>query len=167
MTERAIAGDPRVETFYFGSEPWAVEVEEELKSGIWEEDRDLWLFLQEEELVAGARLGFWKLDPPHRHAPFDERQRYYLVIAFGVNVPFQGERDPGSPAPGRSYARSILAYIEAKARTRADCVGLSLWVRVNNYRARRVYETWGFDYDPAGPFDDEGEPTLEMKKWFA
>jgi hypothetical protein len=117
--ERAVAGDPRVETFYFGGEPWAVEVEEEFKSGIWEADGDLWLFLWNEDLVAGARLGFWNRDPPHLDASDVARRKYFLVLSFGVNVPFQKQPDPGS-TPRTTFARSILAYVESKARANAS-----------------------------------------------
>ncbi len=165
--ERAVIADPRVATFYFGPDPWSVEVEEEFKSGIWEEDRDLWLFLLGDTLVAGARLDFANLDAPHRDSPDRGRKKYFLILSFGVNVPFQGKPDSGSD-PRRSYARSILAYIEEKGRAKANCIGLSLWVRAENERARHVYEEWGFKYGPSGSFIDEGgEETFEMRKWFA
>jgi RimJ/RimL family protein N-acetyltransferase len=164
--ERAVAGDPRVETFYFGAEPWAVEVEEEFKSGVWEDDRDLWLFLLNDDLVAGARLGFWNRDPPHLDVSDVSRRKYFLILSFGVNVPFQKQPDPGSD-PETTFARSILAYIESKGRANASCIGLSLWVRADNERARAMYEALGFGYDPSGPFDDDGLETYEMRKWFA
>lgn len=164
--ERAVAGDPRVETFYFGGEPWAVEVEEEFKSGIWEADGDLWLFLWNDDLVAGARLGFWNRDPPHLDASDVARRKYFLVLSFGVNVPFQKQPDPGS-TPRTTFARSILDYIESKARANASCIGLSLWVRADNKHARKLYEDLGFKYDANGSFDDDGLETFEMRKWFA
>ena len=164
--ERAVAGEPRVDTFYFGGEPWAVEVEEEFKSRIWEADRDLWLFLWNDDLVGGARLGFWNRDPPHLDASDVARRKYFLVLSFGVNVPFQKQPDPGS-TPHTTFARSILAYIEAKGRANASCIGLSLWVRADNKHARKLYEDLGFKYDPSGSFDDDGLETFEMRKWFA
>ena len=164
--ERAVAGDPRVETFYFGGEPWAVEVEDEFKSGIWEADRDLWFFLWNDDLVAGARLGFWNRDPPHLDASDIARRKYFLVLSFGVNVRYQKQPDPGS-TPRTTFARSILAYIEAKGRANASCIGLSLWVRADNKHACKLYEDLGFTYDANGSFDDDGLETFEMRKWFA
>jgi len=160
--EKALPNDARIDEFYFGPEDYAVEVEEEFKSRIWEEDRDLFLFALEGELVAGARLDFWNRDPPHKDPEDGERRRYYLVIALGINVPFQGQRDPVS---GQKYSRIIFDYIESKARDREDCVGLTLWVRAANERARAIYVHWGFQY-VAEPFLDDDKLTYEMKKWF-
>ena len=88
------------------------------------------------------------------------------AASFGANVPFQKQLDPGSN-PETTFARSILAYIESKGRANASCIGLSLWVRADNERARAMYEALGFGYDPSGPFDDDGLETYEMRKWFA
>ena len=63
--------------------------------------------------------------------------------------------------------RSILAYIESKARANASCIGLSLWVRADNKPARKLYEDLGFKYGANGSFDDDGLETFEMRKWFA
>jgi ribosomal protein S18 acetylase RimI-like enzyme len=158
---RASPDDSRIDDFYFGDEPWATEVEQEFKSRIWERNRDLFLFCFAGEVVAGARLSYRPLGEPHRDS--SERARYFLIVSFGVNVPFQRQPDPGSP--NRTFASTILNYAEAKGRERPDCVGLSLFVREGNARARRLYERHGFEYEP-GAFEREGLPTLEMRKRF-
>lgn len=138
-------------------------MQEEFQSRVWEEDRDLYLFTQAEVVVAGARIGRWNLDPPHRDPATSGRMRYYLVLGLGINEPFQGTADPGS---GHSYVRSIIEWVEGKA-TSAECVGLSLWVRSANRHARDVYEHLGFEYvgDEFNDPDANEEPTFEMRKW--
>lgn len=66
-----------------------------------------------------------------------------------------------------TFARSILDYIESKARANASCIGLSLWVRADNKHARKLYQDLGFKYGANGSFDDDGLGTFEMRKWFA
>lgn len=162
--ERAPSGDERVDTFYFGPDDFALEVEEDFKSRIWEEDRDLWLFFLKEELVAGARLGFRNLDPPHAEAGASDRRRYHLVLSVGVNVAYQGRRDSQT---GRSLIRSIFGFIVAKARAREGCVGVSLWVRAANTHAVDVYRAFGFEVTDEFPDEDyANEWTYEMKLWF-
>ena len=100
----------------------------------------------------------------HPHRDSNGRARYYLVLSFGVNVPFQGHRDPSS-IPLRSYASVILDYVELRARARADCVGLALHVRVANERAQRLYGRHGF-VDEAFDFIEDGRATIEMRKLF-
>jgi len=89
-----------------------------------------------------------------------------LVLSFGVNVPFQKQPDPGS-TPRTTFARSILAYIESKARSKCE-LHRSLTLRQSrNKHARKLYEDLGFKYDANGSFDDDGLETFEMRKWFA
>ena len=159
----AAANNEDIDQFDFGTDWWAIEVADEFKvRRNWSERHDLFLFYAGTRLVAGARLGFWRRPHPHRES--DGRARYYLVLSFGVNVPFQGRQDPGS-IPLRSYASVILDYVELRARARADCVGLALHVRVANERAQRLYRRHGF-VDEAGAFIEDGRATIEMRRLF-
>lgn len=159
----AAANNEEIDRFDFGTDWWAIEVADEFKSRQnWADRHDLFLFYAGTGLVAGARLGFWRRPHPHRES--DGRARYYLVLSFGVNVPFQGHRDPNS-IPLRSYAGVILDYVELRARARADCVGLALHVRVANERAQRLYRRHGF-VDEADDFIEDGRATIEMRKLF-
>ena len=97
--------DPRIDEFYFGDEVWEAEIATEFKSRIWEEKRDMFLFaLDDETLVAGARMGFRNIAHPHRDST-EGRAKYFLLLSFGVNAPFQGELDGVDRS--RSYAKVI------------------------------------------------------------
>lgn len=170
IVRKARATDTSIDNFYFGPEDWAVEVEEEFKSRVWEPDRDLFLYLlddpeNENVLVAGARLGYGNLPDPASPIPTEgERRHYFLVMSFGVQVDFQHKDDPASDPP-RRWASIVMDHAEAKARAKERCVGMSLWVRVENAGAQRFYERHGFKVE-RGPFEDEGQSYLEMRKRF-
>ncbi len=159
---RASIDDDCVDTFDFGTDWWATEISDDFKSREWakRKPKDLFLFFKGDELVAGARLGFWNRPHPHRDSP--DSARYYLVLSFGVNLPFQHKPDPGS-APPRTFASVILSFIEDTARQRPDCVGLSLHVREANTGARGVYRHHGYVEEPV-MFSEDGRPTIEMRK---
>jgi GNAT superfamily N-acetyltransferase len=162
MVEAAVNNED-IDQFDFGTDWWATEVADEFKSRQnWADRHDLFLFYAGTRLVAGARLGFWRRPHPHRDS--DDRARYYLILSFGVNVPFQGHQDPRS-IPLRSYASVILDYVELRARGRADCVGLALHVRVENGRAQRLYRRHGF-VEEADVFTEDDRATIEMRKLF-
>lgn len=78
---------------------------------------------------------------------------------------FQGVENPESP--GQRYAATVMAAIAEMARARANCVGLSLWVREDNPRAIAFYERCGFEPDPAGPVArDDHSRHLTMRRLF-
>lgn len=161
---RAQPLDERLDAFDCGPEWWAREITAELRDRPrWADRRDLFMFLRGEDLVAAARLGFW--NRPHPHRDSDERERYYLILSFGVNNPYQGQKDPGSGPPPRSYAGLILDFMEEKARQREGCVGITLHVRDENAHAREVYEQRGFECDGES-FMEDGRLTWEMRKRF-
>jgi ribosomal protein S18 acetylase RimI-like enzyme len=82
---------------------------------------------------------------------------------LGVDQAFEGQPNP--LVPNQTYAASIMAELEAMARSKANCVGLSLWVRSTNDQAIGFYKKVGFVTDPAGPFQlDDGDPMLTMRK---
>lgn len=61
-----------------------------------------------------------------------------------------------------------MAELEEMARSKANCVGLSLWVRSTNERAIGFSKKVGFVADPAGPTQrDAGDPMLTMRKIFS
>ena len=87
------------------------------------------------------------------------------IYALGVHGHFQGAENPA--APGQRYAATIMDALEELARERADCVGLSLWVREDNARAIAFYVRCGFVADPAGPVArDKGPRHLTMRLLF-
>jgi hypothetical protein len=57
-----------------------------------------------------------------------ERARYLVVYVLGLHRQFQGVENPA--VPGRRYADCVMDALEDLARSRDECVGLSLWVRV-------------------------------------
>ena len=82
---RAQPLDERLDAFDCGPEWWAKEIAAEFRDRPrWADRRDLFLFLRGEDLVAAARLGFW--NRPHPHRDSEERERYYLVLSFGVTT---------------------------------------------------------------------------------
>jgi GNAT superfamily N-acetyltransferase len=67
---------------------------------------------------------------------------------------------------GQSYAASVMADLEERARSKANCVALKLWVRSTKARAIGFYTKVGFVTDPAGPFQqDIGDSMLTMRKF--
>lgn len=60
---------------------------------------------------------------------------------------------------------SMFDFIEAQARAKDGCVGVSLWVRADNARAVAFYKKVGFREDPGGACQrDGGAPHLTMRK---
>lgn len=116
----------------------------------------------------GAIVGYAAAAFRNQSHPTDadtERARYLVIYALGVHRHFQGVENPA--APGKRYAATIMESLEELARDRADCVGLSLWVREDNPRAVAFYERCGFIADPAGPVArDEGPRHLTMRLLF-
>jgi ribosomal protein S18 acetylase RimI-like enzyme len=154
--------DERIDDFYFGDEPWAKEVEESFKSRSWAKRRDLYVYSLDEAWVGGVRLGIFRLQHPH---PGSSDVAKYLVIRdLGVNVSFQRQKCPDSD--DRTFASVMLDDVERRARSNPECVGESLYVREPNIRARRLYEKHGFDYEN-GVFEQDGLPTLEMRRRFS
>jgi len=111
-------------------------------------------FLTEDagKVIGYAAAAFRNSDHPHDGSSV--RARYLVVYALGVHRPFQGVENPR--APGESFAASIVGVLVAFARERVGCVGLSLWVRVNNARAIAFYRRCGFQPDPGGPVQRNG-----------
>jgi ribosomal protein S18 acetylase RimI-like enzyme len=83
---------------------------------------------------------------------------------LGVDQAFQGQMNPS--AEDQSYAASVMADLEERARSKANCVALKLWVRSTNARAISFYTKENFVTDSAGPFQlDDGDPMLTMRKF--
>jgi len=120
-------------------------------------------FLTEEDghVVGYAAVAFRNADHPRDGV--GERARYLMVYVAGVHRQFQGQSNPR--APGETFAASIFQVLEHFARGREGCVGLVLWVRVDNLRAVAFYQKFGFVADPGGPVQrDQGSPHLTMRK---
>lgn len=163
--------DPLIDTFSFGADDWALEVEEEFKSRVWFKSKSsLWLFLRDgtdisaEELVAGARFGYGNLpDPATGDADETERLHFYLVMSFGVQLGFQHRDDPLTEPP-RRWSSVVMDHAESKARAKERCVGMSLWVREENTDAQRFYQNRrGFEI-VRGPFEAVREPAALDKE---
>ncbi len=102
---------------------------------------------------------------PHPTDSADVRARYLVLYALGVHRAYQGVDNPS--APGRRYATTVLDAVEELARSRAGCVGVSLWVREDNARAIAFYRRCGWAAEPTGPVQrDAGARHLTMRKLF-
>jgi len=100
---------------------------------------------------------------PHPDDAHATKARYLVIYMIGVDLPFQGIQNPLTP--GQTYAASITAVLGCMARSKPDCVGLSLWVRSTNALAMAFYRKVGFAEDPGGPSQrDGGDPLLTMRK---
>lgn len=114
----------------------------------------------------GPVVGYCAFDFGKRLHPDDAsaaKARYLVIYMIGVDQAFQGVQNP--LAPGKTYAVSIMAALEEIARQKANCVGLSLWVRSTNLAAIGLYRKVGFLEDPHGPSHrDQGDPILTMRK---
>jgi ribosomal protein S18 acetylase RimI-like enzyme len=85
------------------------------------------------------------------------------VYVAGLHRRFQGVINPRGR--GETYAVSMFQVLEGFARDKAQCVGLSLWVRSDNARAIAFYRKAGFAPDAAGPVQrDNAAPHLTMRK---
>lgn len=107
----------------------------------------------------GAIVGYAAASFRNQAHPTDDatsRARYLVIYALGVHRHLQGVENPA--APGQRYAATIMIALEELARDRADCAGLSLWVREDNPRAIAFYERCGFIADPVGPVARDGGP---------
>jgi ribosomal protein S18 acetylase RimI-like enzyme len=101
---------------------------------------------------------------PHPDDASISKAKVLVISMLGVDQAFQGQLN--ALAPDQTYAASIMADLEERARSKASCVGLSLWVRSTNDRAIRFYKKVGFVADPAGPSQrDDGDPMLTMRKF--
>lgn len=162
LVTRARPDDPRIDDFSCGDEPWADEVNDEIRSRDWVEDDDLSVFTIGDEIVACARMAFARYRHPTKASK--GKAKYLALLAFGVSAARRGGRDPGNPA--RSIASTVLAHVEQVARAEDGCAGVSLHVREPNTHARRVYAHAGFVDDPGGPFPEGGVATIEMRRVF-
>lgn len=95
----------------------------------------------------------------------EDRARVLVIYALGLHREFQGRPNPADGH--RRYSTSAMRALEELAGQRADCVGLSLWVREDNPRAIAFYRRVGFAADPAGPVQrDGGARHLTMRRLF-
>jgi len=109
-------------------------------------------------VTVGFRRAPWPMDTGWQ-------ARTLTIYALGVDVAYQGQRNP--LAPSETYAASVMAVVERMAREKADCLGLALWVREGNARAISFYRRCGFVGDPGGPVRrDDGAAHLTMRKAF-
>lgn len=101
---------------------------------------------------------------PHPDDASSSKAKVLVISMLGVDRAFQGQSNP--LARDQSYAASVIAHLEALARSKLSCVALKLWVRSANARAIGFYAKVGFVKDPAGPFQqDDGDPMLTMRKF--
>ena len=91
------------------------------------------------------------------------KARYLAIFAAGLHRRFQGVDDPN--AHGQTYAVSAFHTLEAFALKKDNCVGLYLWVRMDNPRGIAFYTKFGFEADPGGSIlHGAGAPHLPMRK---
>lgn len=154
--------DPRLDAFSCGSDEWAEEVNDEIRSRDWLEDDDLRQYLIDDVDVAYARIVFARYRHPTRSS--SSRAKYLALLAFGVSEQAHGGRDPGNTT--RSIAGTVLEYVRQTAAADPDCVGVSLHVREPNIHAREVYDHFRYVEDPDGVFLEGGLRTVEMRLIF-
>jgi len=115
----------------------------------------------------GPVVGYFSVsfrNQPHPNDASTSKAKVLVISMLGVDQAFQGQRNP--LAADQTYAASIMAELEEMARSKATCVGLSLWVRSTNERAIGIYRKVGFVADPAGPIPrDAGDPMLTMRRF--
>jgi len=101
---------------------------------------------------------------PHPDDASSSKAKVLVISMLGVDQAFQGQ---GNPSAGdQSYAALVMADLEERARSKANCVALKLWVFSSNARAIGFYVKVGFVRDPGGPFQlDDGDPMLTMRKF--
>ena len=165
--EHALPNDPDIDALDSG----VAEVDHYFQSRVWFDDRKgkaSPATYQFRTRAGGAIVGYAAAAFRNQSHPTDvhtERARYLVIYALGIHRHFQGVEN--SAAPGQRYAATIMDSLEGLARDRADCVGLSLWVREDNARAIAYYERCGFVADPGGPVArDEGPRHLTMRLLF-
>ena len=101
---------------------------------------------------------------PHPDDASSSVAKVLVISMLGVDQAFQGQSNPS--AGDQSYAALVMADLEERARSKANCVALKLWVRSTNARAIGFYVKVGFVRDPGGPFQlDDGDPMLTMRKF--
>jgi len=163
-TRFAEPDDPDIDTFTSGVD----EVDAYFRSRQWfntkkgEASPPTYQFLTEEggDVVGYAAVTVRNYDHPQDGV--GTRARYLMVYVTGVHTRFQGQQNPR--APGKTFAVSMFRVLEDMARGKANCVGLSLWVRADNPRAISFYKKVGFVPDPGGPVQrDNGAPHLTMR----
>ena len=165
FTRFALPDDPDLDAFSSG----VAEVDAYFRGRQWfnvDKDRaapPTYQFLTDKdgEVVGYAAIAFRNAEHPLDGSP--ERARYLVIYAVGIHERFQGALNPR--AEQETYAVSLFGVLEAFARDKAGCAGLSLWVRADNPRAMGFYEKVGFVADPGGAVHrDGGAPHLTMRK---
>ena len=118
---------------------------------------------------SGEVVGYASVTTRRCAHPQDDSQetaRYLAIYVVGLHQRFQGQSRPGKH--GESIAAAMFARLERMARETDGCVGLYLWVRVDNERAVAFYRKLGFIEDAGGPvLRDEGPAHLTMRKLLA
>ena len=112
-------------------------------------------------VVGYSAVAFGK--QPHPDNASSTEARYLVIYMIGIDKAFQRTQNP--LAPGQTYAASVMAVLEAMARAKQSCVGLSLGVRSTNEAAIGLYRKVGFTEDPDGPSPrKDGDPIVTMRK---
>lgn len=121
-------------------------------------------FLTEDGGVIGyAAVAFKSVEFPGGSG---SKGRYLTIFVVGVVTSLHGVQS--AQPPHESYATSIFRFLEDLAKSKQNCVGMFLRVRVDNHRAAAFYRKFGFIEDPSGPVQrDERAPHLTMVKPFA
>lgn len=162
---RAIADpdDAAIETFDCGTSEPAVSINDYIRSGSWFARRNHIgiAFAVPEGDVAGIAVVRTRVQP-HPTPDASSSEPYLVLLAFGVNRPYQGREDSGSPDAHRisdSMVRAILGVTDANG-----LAGAYLWVRKSNGGAMALYARNGFMTDAGIPHIDEfGTEFLGMR----
>lgn len=166
FVELAVPDDPFLDDFCCGQ----ARVDQYFRSRAWLAEKSkgdsltTYVFRAGE---AGSVVGYAAVsfrNQPHPDDASSSKAKVLAISMLGVDQDFQGKSNPS--AGDQSYAASVMADLEERARSKSSCVALKLWVRSTNARAIGFYTKVGFVTDPAGPFlQDAGDTMLTMRKF--
>ena len=101
---------------------------------------------------AGSVVGYAAVsfrNQPHPEDASSSKAKVLVISMLGVDQAFQGQMNPS--AEDQSYAASVMADLEERARSKANCVAMKLWVRSTN--ARAISFSSGVTLAAAEPWD--------------
>lgn len=112
----------------------------------------------------GSTVGFAVVrDDDMRHPTHQSTTYASLVVIWNFVVLSRYQKKP-EPVSGATFAAEALRALEELVLPTTDAVGMALAVRQGNAAARGLYERVGFEYDNAGPFWDDDDWYLVMRK---
>lgn len=159
--------------FYCGDEPWERDVADWItlpdralaemqKKKKNERPAGTWLYASEKHgLVGYAALAPAKWPYPDANS---EGVKHLHILWFGIRRELQGE--PRDAERQERYAWQMMRDLQAEVLKRGGDPCLSLYVHVDNKRAIRFYENFGFVRVPHKVHEDNGQKFIGMMTKF-